>query len=153
MATKSELTEEAKEALTPLGKWLSKNTRWRAFENYELCDDNDGLVSNAHEFIDLFTPTVKVQRLWLCYNSHIRLILFLKQSSAAETRLTAIRFQKAATVPVKVGSTVDLIPVKIISGTPSISNEELKVGQCVHLTKEAHVQPAFYCILLLSQSQ
>jgi len=54
---------------------------------------------------------------------------------------------------VKVGSTVDLIPVKIISGEPSISNEKLEIGYYVHLTEKAHVQPAFYCILLLSQSQ
>jgi hypothetical protein len=81
----------------------------------------------------------------------MRLIPSLKQSSAAEIRINAIRFQQPATVPVKEGSTVDLIPVHIIDGTPSVSNEMLEIGHYVHLTEEAPVQPAFYCLLLLSK--
>jgi len=66
MATKSiqiELSEEARNALIPLGEWLSRQVRFRTFENYELCEDNEGLVNNAREFIACFTPSIKVQHL------------------------------------------------------------------------------------------
>lgn len=72
------LTEEATRALQPLGKWLAEAPFW-ALENesYEICRDTDGLVSNAREFIACFSPTIKVQHLRICYNPHIRLMLFL----------------------------------------------------------------------------
>jgi hypothetical protein len=76
-----------------------------------------------------------------------------KDSAAAEIRITVIRFCESATVPVKAGSSIDLIPVYIISGTPSISKDKLPlaVGQYVHLTAAAPVEPGFICLLLLSQ--
>jgi len=69
MATEplQKLEDEAIEALKPLQTWLP-TAPFRPFENYELCDDNEGLVNNAREFTDCFTPTIKVQHLRICYN-------------------------------------------------------------------------------------
>lgn len=78
-------------------------------------------------------------------------MLTFSKDSAAEIRITAIRFGTPATVPVKVGSSVDLIPLSITSGTPSVANQPLKIGQYVRLSEAAPVEPGFVCLLLLAQ--
>lgn len=74
-----------------------------------------------------------------------------KQSSTSETRINALRFTQPTTVPVKQGSTVELIPVHIIPGIPLVLNIDLLLGDYIHLTQDAQVQSAFYCLLLLAQ--
>jgi hypothetical protein len=60
MATAIKLSDEATAALAPLARWLSTNSRFRRFQNYELCDDNEGLLSNSGEFLKHFKPAIEV---------------------------------------------------------------------------------------------
>lgn len=86
------------------------------------------------------------------------------QESTTDVRITALRFKQTAAIPMKAGSTVDLIPIAMSrSVIPYISNTELKVGHYVHLTNDEAVTlelqqspssdeaPELYCVLLLSQ--
>jgi len=124
------LNPAATTAARKCGEWL-RNASFRTFENYEICADNEEVVTRSEEFFQHFEPSSK--------------------SSANEIRIVAIRFKTSATVPVKAGSIVDLIPVCIISKTPSISGKVLEIGQYVQLTGAALVEPEFCCLLLLSQ--
>lgn len=125
-----QLSFAAKNAAKECGEWLV-NASFRNFENYEICDDNKEVVARTQDFFQHFEPSSK--------------------SSASEIRIVAIRFKNPATVPVKAGSIVDLIPVYISSNTASISDKRLEVGNYAQLTGAAQVQPEFCCLLLLSQ--
>jgi len=152
MSTKAEnsqiriqrLSADAKDAAKDCGELLCKEDKFKQLNvgaeagQYEIWSDNEGLMDLTRRFI----------------NSAASLI---EDSSAGEIRITALRFTKTATIPVKPDSWVDLIPVSIISGKPSISSEPsevgqpLEIGQCIRLKETACVEPAFICLLLLSQ--
>jgi len=133
-----DLPEDAKEKAIACGKriWQEKNQFKRigddASGQYDVYSDNEGLV----EITGSLVKSMKG---------------LMEDSDAAEIRITAIRFSESATVPVKAGSSVDLIPVYMISNTASISKKKLELGQYVHLTAAAPVEPGFICLLILSQ--
>jgi hypothetical protein len=66
------------------------------------------------------------------------------------SRLTALRFKKEATLPVR-GSTNILVPVTLFDATPMVGGKAVQVGSYVHLTKDVVVVPGFYCLLLKPQ--
>jgi hypothetical protein len=65
-----------------------------------------------------------------------------------------MRFNGAAILPVEEGSTVALIPVRKISGNPSVGEgalkQSLEVGSYAHLKSDTPVEPSFIALLLLS---
>jgi len=131
------LTDGAKAELEACGEWLRKEAKFEPFSSisgeYDVCVDNDRLAEISGPFMKHFQSSMK------------------DSETVDEIRITAIRFNHRATVPMKPGSYVDLIPVSIISGTPSISSKGLELGQYVHLEEATQVEPAFICLLLLSQ--
>jgi hypothetical protein len=54
------LSEEATRAAIEFGAWL-RDARFRKFENYEICDDSNGVVDNSQKFLEHFEPPTKVQ--------------------------------------------------------------------------------------------
>ncbi|MCJ1473146.1 hypothetical protein MMC13_001797 [Lambiella insularis] len=121
------LTDDAKEATPACGTWL-RSAPFRPIGDYEICDNNDGLLSSSHGIIKNLPPS----------------------KSTSETRVAACRFQKAATLHVNEGSTVELIPI-IVAGSPTVSGQSLQVGQYLLLTKNVVVEPELYCLLRLAQ--
>lgn len=54
------LTDEAASAAIAFGRWLS-TARFKNFENYEICDENDGVVANSQAFLKYFEPSATVR--------------------------------------------------------------------------------------------
>lgn len=71
--------------------------------------------------------------------------------------MTAIRFNKPATLPVKKGATIVLIPICAGAEIPKVSSEHLVFGKYARVDAEEvvelAVQGATYCLLLLCQPQ
>ncbi|KAF2192049.1 hypothetical protein K469DRAFT_347055 [Zopfia rhizophila CBS 207.26] len=120
-----ELTEAAKEEMKNVALWLEQAT-FDARGDFEQCSDNDGLVNAVSHFLRLFPL------------SH----------PANQTRITAFRFKKPATLPVSPGAII-LIPAKIISGEPKVSSVKIEDGIYVHLERNTDVQPSFCCLSIL----
>ncbi|KAF2690278.1 hypothetical protein K458DRAFT_101052 [Lentithecium fluviatile CBS 122367] len=75
----------------------------------------------------------------------------------SETRITAIRVDKLAKLPVKKGATVILIPLNTDDGTiPKIHNEALAFGKYAEVTAaapmELAIEGSFHSLLLLRQA-
>ncbi|TVY81587.1 hypothetical protein LSUE1_G007485 [Lachnellula suecica] len=123
-----ELSADAQAAATACQDFLRKAT-YRPQGDYEICMDGPALKHQASAFFAKFSPLVK---------------------NRGEIRLTALRFLKRASLPVKEGAIINLIPI-IISESPSVSNKALQLGWYLHLTRDATVEPECYCLAVLSQ--
>ncbi|KUJ06228.1 uncharacterized protein LY89DRAFT_726697, partial [Mollisia scopiformis] len=121
-----ELTGDAQKAAQKCREFLLQ-ARYRHQGDYEICNDS-GLKENSRAFYAEFAPLVKTQ-------------------NSGEIRLTALRFTKRATLPVKAGATIDLIPV-IISQSPTVSNKTLRLGWSLHLTQDEIVELECYCLAM-----
>jgi hypothetical protein len=95
-----------------------------------------------------FCATSKGVNLFSVYLT-VWLTLYSKWSGS-EIRLTALRFSKCATLPVKEGASMDIIPV-IISRKASLSNKALEMGRYIHLTENVIVERELCRLVILAQ--
>lgn len=128
---RKKMSRQAMKELEALREWLSR-ARFEPLgnENCQFCSDNEGLIEHSSKLLACFED----------------------EPGATETRITALRFEKGeASIPVKEGSAVDVVPMSITSETASIGGESVDPGYIVRLSKETPVEPVFDCLLLLRQ--
>ncbi|KAI1376329.1 hypothetical protein F4677DRAFT_88705 [Hypoxylon crocopeplum] len=125
------LPSKAISELPKVADWLqTSDADFQTVNSIDICRNADGLASTTADLLKQFAAEVK--------------------SAPSQNRVTAIRFDQPAVVPVEKGWNVDLIPVHIV-GTVMVESQQLELGSYVHLKREARVSGEFFAILLLSQ--
>ncbi|KAF7894699.1 uncharacterized protein EAF01_010149 [Botrytis porri] len=66
-----------------------------------------------------------------------------------DKKFLALRYNKPSTLPVP--STVFLIPTAITFNKPTIEKQDLTIGTCIYLTKDASIEPGFTCFAISAQ--
>jgi len=63
-----------------------------------------------------------------------------------------IRYQNPATVPVKDGDTVLLLPLALLNSGVTVSDIKVELEYGIRLTRDVKVTPGFDCVLLRLQN-
>ncbi|KAI1447104.1 hypothetical protein F5Y02DRAFT_51855 [Annulohypoxylon stygium] len=126
------LPPRAVSALSKVSNWLRDDIAdFQTLKNTKICKNIQGLADITAELMRGFAAEVKF--------------------TSSENRVTAIRFDEPAIVPVDEGWVVDLIPVHIMGGIAKVNNSEIKLVNYARLREGAEVSGQFFAVLLLSR--
>ncbi|KAI0378153.1 hypothetical protein F5Y04DRAFT_262526 [Hypomontagnella monticulosa] len=118
--------------LSRVFEWLqSRNADFQSIGNIKIFSNTNGLADATNNLLKQFAAEVK--------------------STPSTNRVTVIRFDQPAVIPVDQGWEVDLIPIYITKGPVVVGDEQLDMGYYFHLTKEVQVSGEFVAVLLLTQ--
>lgn len=138
-----DLTKEELEAATECERQLADLEFIPSIDGHDVCDDPTRLGIASEAFYKKFNPWSKVCSSKSVINSG--LTFASHQMGGKNIRLQAFRFDKRSKLPMYGGSML-FIPT-VITGSPTIAGQALKVGSYVELTSDVMVEPRVWCLV------
>jgi len=136
------MTTAEKDAAILCGKFVS-TLKFRRHDDYEVCDDSEGLKVASENFIRTFTPWEKVFPIKRA--TSLRLNFASNQLQSKFAKVQAFRFvEKPATL--STSEKMIVIPTKT-TAEPIIIDHSLVIGSYLQITKDVLIQPESLCLV------